>query len=87
MGHASRLARKGITDAVMFGSHEYYLESAIIPSAFLEEAIRERTLARRAGRGPDNDANSSSPTILLEASDLLREEKQLQVLRRAVRAR
>ena len=29
MGHASRLARKGITDAAMFGSHEYSREELI----------------------------------------------------------
>ena len=37
MGHASRLARKGITDAVMFGSHEYSREEIIaeMGAAFL----------------------------------------------------
>jgi antirestriction protein ArdC len=36
-GHASRLARKGITDETMFGSHEYSQEElcAEITSAFL----------------------------------------------------
>src|SRR5262249_42307984 len=36
-GHVSRLNRKGITDAVMFGSHEYSREELIaeMGSAFL----------------------------------------------------
>jgi hypothetical protein len=64
-GHERRLARKGITDEVLFGSHEYYPG----PPVILRKSIGHDGLRRRTGRRRRDNVRSKMGPVRSRGHD------------------